>query len=233
MRLGARRILSASKKSKKRASLILSFGLFFIAVFASMLYIFCILRPSVASMAKARAKEIGIMTINRVVAEKLEKDVDISKLLDYTYDENGKISSLSSNVSFATALKSELALEVTKAIGKISKSEIGLTLGTLSGVDILYGTGPEIPIEIKPYGYANTDIKTRFHEEGINQTAFEIVVEVSADVFVLMPTIRKSEKITTSVPIISAVIVGEVPNSYTNVDRDGYEYEDDVLQLAE
>ncbi|MBQ3181900.1 MAG: sporulation protein YunB [Clostridia bacterium] len=234
MRLGAKRILSTSKKSQKIAGLILSFGFFFAVGFISLCYVFCVLRPSIVSMAKSRAKEIGVLTLNRVVAEKLKKeDVDINKLIDYTYDESGKISSLSSNVAAATKLKSDLAIEATEAIGKIKKSEVGITLGTLSGIDILYGTGPLIPIEIRPYGYAQADIKTRFHEEGINQTAFEIVAEVSADVSVLMPTIKKSEKITTSVPIVSAVIVGDVPSSYTNVDRDGYEYEDDVLQLAE
>ncbi len=234
MRLGTKRIILAPKKAKKRAKLCLVFGLFIIVMSFCTYYIFCILRPSVVSMAKAKAKEIGVMTINRVVAEKLgEEKVDIEKLLDYTYDGDGKIASLSSNVSFASKLKSELALDVTNAISSISKSEIGITMGTLSGIDILYGTGPLIPVEIKPYGYADADIKTKFHEEGINQTAFEIVAEVSADVFVLMPSIRKSQKITTTVPIISAVIVGDVPQSYTNVDRDGYEYEDDVLQLAE
>lgn len=234
VRLGAKRLLSTSKKSKKIAAIVFCFALTFIGVMIFLGYVFCVLRPSVVNMAKARAKEIGILTLNHVVSEKLKKeDVDISKLIDYTYDESGKISSLSSNVSLATKLKSELAIEATEAIGKIEKSEVGITLGTLSGVDILYGTGPVIPIEIKPYGYAQADIKTKFHEEGINQTAFEIVAELSADVSVLMPTIRKSEKITTSVPIVSAVIVGDIPSSYTNVDRDGYEYEDDVLQLAE
>ncbi len=234
VRLGSKRYLSASKKSKKTAGVVLIFVLFFVGVVFSLLYTFYILRPSVISMARSRAKEIGIMTLNKVISEKIENEnIDVDNLIEYTYDANGKISSLSSNVSQATKLKSELAIEATDAISKISKSEIGLTAGTLSGIDILYGMGPVIPVEIKPYGYADADIKTKFHEEGINQTAFEIVAEISADVYVLMPTIRKSEKIKTSVPLVSAVIVGDVPSSYTNVDRDGYEYEDDVLQLAE
>ncbi len=234
MRLGARQILNTSKRAKKRASFIIFLSIIFIAIVITVFYIFYALRPAVINMAKARAKEIGVMTINRVVSEKLkEEGIGFSDLLSYTYDENGKISSLSGNVSIASKLKSELAIEVTEAIRNIDKSEIGITLGTLTGVDILYGTGPEIPIEIKPYGYAETDIKTKFHEEGINQTAFEVVADVSANVSILMPTIARGENITTTVPIVSAIIVGDVPESYTNVDRDGLEYEDDVLQLAE
>ncbi len=234
MRLGSRRYLYKSNKSKKIATLILILAIALILFSVFLYYSMCILRPSVINMAKAKAKEIGVMAINRVVSDKLKKeDIDISDIIDFTYLDNGKISALKSNVSTATKLKSDLAVEVTEAIKNLSKSEVGITLGTLSGIDILYGTGPIIPIEIRPYGYADADIKTKFHEEGINQTAFEVVAEISSDVSILMPTISKSETIKTSVPIVSAVIVGDVPQSYTNVDRDGYEYEDDVLQLKE
>ena len=234
MRLGTKKYISAPKRSKKAAGVILTLMVMLSGIVFSLVYILYIIQPTVTNLAKARAKEIGIMTLNKVIAEKIEKEnIKAEDLIEYTYDANGKISSLSSNVLSATKLKSELAMEVTDAIRSISKSEIGLTLGTLSGVDILYGTGPTVPVEIQPYGYAQTDIKTKFHEEGINQTAFEVVAEITSDVFILMPTIRQSERITTSVPIVSAVIVGDVPSSYTNVDRDGEEYEDDVLQLAE
>lgn len=234
MRLGTRHIFSGADKSKKIVRLFLLLTIALIIISISFFYIISVLRPSVTNMARARAKQIGVMTINRVVAEKLKKEnIDISDIIDFTYSENGKISALSSNVSVATKLKSDLAIEVTEALNKISESDIGITLGTLSGIDILYGTGPVIPIKIKPYGYADANIKTKFHEEGINQTAFEVVAEISSNVSVLMPSIRKSETIKTSVPIVSAVIVGDVPQSYTNVDRDGNEYEDDVLQLKE
>lgn len=234
MRLGATRFFNTTEKSKKRSKLFLLLLIFIIMIFAFFWYSFCVLRPTVISLAKSKANEIGVMTINRAVSEKLKREnLKVSDILNFTYDESGKITSLSSNVLNATALKSDLALEVTEAIREISKSSVGITLGSLSGIDILYGTGPLVPIHIRPYGYATTDIETRFHEEGINQTAFEIVAKISADVSVLMPTISKSEKITTSVPIMSAVIVGDVPQSYTNVDRHGLEYEDDVLQLAE
>ena len=234
MRLGAKRLFYRSEKTKKIAGVIILLAIALSMISCFLFYSIYVLRPSVINMARAKAKEIGVMTINRVVAEKLQKeDINFSDIASLVYDENGRIAALHSNVSVASKLKSDLALEVTEAIGKISKSEVGITLGTLSGVDILYGTGPIIPIEIKPYGYANADIKTKFHEEGINQTAFEIVAEISSDISILMPTIRKSEKIEAAVPIISTVIVGDVPQSYTNVDRDGYEYEDDVLQLKE
>ncbi|MBO5733935.1 MAG: sporulation protein YunB, partial [Clostridia bacterium] len=123
--------------------------------------------------------------------------------------------------------------EVTEALNGISESQLSIPLGTLSGTDIFYGVGPRVPIKIVPYGYAVADIETRFYDTGINQTAFEVVAKVHANVSVLMPTIRQSMKITASVPVASAVVVGDVPDSYTNVERHGLDYEDDVLELIE
>lgn len=234
MRLGARKIIFIKNKQKKCVQIILLVAAFFVLSACAALYTVNVLRPLFFDMARAKANEIGIMTINRVVSEKLKNDgITFSDLVSVTYGDDGKITSCQSSTYLASVLKSDLAKDVTKELSKIQKSEVGITLGSLSGIDILYGTGPIIPIEIRPYGYAKTDLKTKFHEEGINQTAFEIVAEVSCDVSILMPLAQKSEKITTTVPLASAIIVGDVPESYTNVDRDGSEYEDDVLQLAE
>ena len=84
-----------------------------------------------------------------------------------------------------------------------------------------------------PYGTAETNIITDFSESGINQTKLDVSISVKADLSILIPTIRKKSTVETTVPILQTVIVGSVPNSYTHVDRDGYAFEDDVLQLAE
>jgi len=188
----------------------------------------------VTALAKSRAKEIATTTVNRAVSEKLESEnISVSDIVEFTYSNDGKITAASGNVARISKLKSDLALSVTEAIKSIPESELSVPLGSLSGVDILYGTGPKIPLTISPYGYAVADIKTRFSHEGINQTIFEVEASVTADVAVFMPTIRTSQKISATVPVISAIIVGDVPDSYTNVERHGEEYEDDVLELLE
>lgn len=234
MRLGNRKILGISNKSTRRAAWVLFFGFVVILLTAGSAYCLYALRPGVTALAKSRAKEIATITVNRAVTEKLkEENIQVSDIMDFTYSEDGKITSASGNVARISQLKSDLALIVTEAIKSISESQLSVPLGSLSGVDILYGTGPRVPLTIAPYGYATADIRTNFSHEGINQTLFEVEAEVTADVSVFMPAIRASEKICASVPVISAIIVGDVPESYTNVERHGEEYEDDVLELLE
>lgn len=234
MRLGSRRYICTSRKTKRIAMLFVVFGVFILAVLFSFLYCVYSLRPSVTAMAKSRAKEIALAAINRAVAEKLaQENIAYSDFVEFTYSADGSIASVQNNLSGISAIKSDLAIEVGEAISEISKDTLSIPLGTLSGIDILYGTGPDISLEIKPYGYAEADLKTKFRDAGINQTVFEVTAEVSAEIGVLMPTIRAGEQVKTSVPVISTVIVGDIPDSYTNVDRQGYEYEEDVLELAE
>lgn len=190
--------------------------------------------PNVRKLAVNHAKQIAVITVNEHIAKKLrEENIDYDSIVKFTYANDGKIRAVSNNISTVNILKSELAQEVTKAIASLDTSEISLPLGTLSGIDFLYGTGPFLPVSIKPYGYADADITTDFRSSGINQTIFEVTANISADVSVLMPMMKNGAKIETSIPVISTVIVGDVPGSYTNVERYGEEFEEDVLQLAE
>ena len=234
MRLGSKQFINTSKKSKRRASFLIFFVVILLMLVLGGYYVLCILRPSVILMAKSRANEIATLEVNKVISRKLKsEDIDFSDIITFTYTQEGDIAALGSNVSYVSALKSDLAIEVTEALNGISESQLSIPLGTLSGTDIFYGVGPRVPIKIVPYGYAVADIETRFYDTGINQTAFEVVAHVHANVSVLMPTIRQSMKITASVPVASAVVVGDGPDSYTNVERHGLDYEDDVLELIE
>ena len=228
------RFFASKKKSKGKKRLIFLFFTVLILIFGGVYYVLWILRPGVLSMAKSRASEIATTEINRVVSERLKSEnITVSDIVTFTYKENGDIAALSGNVATISKLKSDLALEVTHAINAISDSELKIPLGTLSGVDIFYGTGLKIPVKIAPYGYAVADIKIKFYDTGINQTVFEVEAEISAKVSVLIPTVGESQKITTTVPVVSAVIVGDVPESYTNVERHGEDFEDDVLEVLE
>lgn len=220
------------KKRVSRALWVVIFTGIFIVV--GVFFTMASIIPSVRKLAINHAKQIAVIAINEHIAKKLrQENIDYDDIVKFTYSDDGKIRAVSNNISAVNILKSELAQEVTKAIANIDTSQISLPLGTLSGIDFLYGTGPFLPVSIKPYGYADANIDTDFRSSGINQTIFEVTANVCANVSVLMPMMKSGAKIETSIPVISTVIVGDVPGSYTNVERYGEEYEEDVLQLAE
>lgn len=232
MRLGSRRYICTGVSKWRALFLVVVF--FVVCGCVLLCCSFYALRSSVTKMAKSRAKEIALLTVNKTISQKLsQENFSYSDFVKFTYSADGTVTSVENNLTTISQHSADLALTIGEAISGISKEKLSIPLGTLSGVDILYGMGPDVPLEIKPYGNAHAELKTNFYSAGINQTVFEVYAEVSADISVLMPTIRAGERLKTSVPVISTVIVGDVPDSFTNVDRQGYEYEEDVLELAE
>ena len=72
----------------------------------------------------------------------------------------------------------------------------------------------------------NTDFSTEFENAGINQTRHRVYLKVSAQVRIVAPLSGSAIEVQTVVPITEMIIVGDVPDTYINVERI-----DDALEL--
>ncbi len=233
MRLGTRRLLSPKKSEKNKLLKFFTAVTIIIVAMFSVSYLLNVIRPAFAALAENQAKQIAVFTINKTISQKLaEENTDYHDIVEFERDNENNINAVKSNLAGISKLKSDLNLEITEKIAEIDQSSLKVPLGSLLGSDIFAGFGPDISFRIKPYGVAVCDVHTDFIESGINQTKLDVTVNVKANVSVLMPTMRKVCTVSTSMPIISTVIVGEIPQSFTHVDRDGNDYENDVMDLA-
>lgn len=88
--------------------------------------------------------------------------------------------------------------------------------GSFTGFKLLSGKGPGIPIRISTIGNVETDLRSEFTSQGINQTLHRVYLQVECEVSVLTPFENITEKITNQVLIAENVIVGKIPNTYYN-----------------
>ncbi len=233
MRLGSKRYVFTRKTDRTRITRAIIFILLPLSLLSLFLYTVSVIRPAFASLAENRAKQIALRTINETVVELFSNEqTDYHDIVEFERNNDNSINAVKSNLANISKLKSELNLEILKKIDKKDSSELSVPLGSLMGNDLFAGLGPSISFKIKPYGSAVTDISTDFTDAGINQTKLDVTVKVKADFSVLMPTMRKKSSVETTVPIISTVIVGDVPENYTNIEREGLAYEDDVLEVV-
>lgn len=233
MRLGTKQHLFLRKNEKDKAKKFLIFTSVIVLFMVLVIYIFGVFRPAFLSYAENQAKQIAIFAINNAVSGKLSSEkIDYRDIVEFERDNENNINAVNSNISGISKIKSDLSIEITEKIAKLPKQTLKIPVGSLLGSDFFAGVGPDISFDIKPYGIAMCDVQTDFTESGINQTKLDVTVNVDANVSVLMPTVRRAAKVKTSVPIISTVIVGKVPESFTHVDRDGYAFENDVMDLA-
>ena len=90
--------------------------------------------------------------------------------------------------------------------------------GGFSGINLLSGKGPKIKVEIETVGNVETDLKSEFLEQGINQTLHRVFLQVKCKVSILTPFEIISEDITNQVLIMENVIMGKVPEAYYNIE---------------
>ena len=67
-------------------------------------------------------------------------------------------------------------------------------------------------------GTVETDLRSEFKEAGINQTLHRIYLEVKCKVTILTPFETIDEEIYNQVLLAEGLIVGDVPNSYYNLE---------------
>lgn len=72
-------------------------------------------------------------------------------------------------------------------------------------------------IIIETAGDIETNIKSEFSDAGINQTLHRIYIEVNCHVGILTAYKNTDEEINTQVLLAEAVIVGNIPDSYYNL----------------
>lgn len=190
-------------------------------------------RPAIESVADSRAKSVATRAIAAAVNDVMaETDTKYNDLIIFHKNANNNITAITSNVIAINSLKSLLTEAIDKRISSLDDLTVKIPIGNFLGQSILSGLGPKINIRMVPVGFTEIGVENFFTTGGINQTKHEIYLSVNCSVAVLLPMATKTAQITTQIPIAEAVIVGEVPSSYTHVSGTEQNPEDNVLNLV-
>ena len=91
-----------------------------------------------------------------------------------------------------------------------------MQFGSFTGFKLLSGKGPGVPIRISSIWNVETDLRSEFTSQGINQTLHRVYLQVECEVRILTPYEDITEKIKNQVLNAENVIVGRIPNTYYN-----------------
>lgn len=175
------------------------------------------IRPMVQNITAGIARQMMIDAIHQVVLEELERQQnDYADYVDLQRNEKGEILALSLNMMRINTLKSQIALTIQQELGE-SYRETGVPLGTLTGLDLLRGHGPKVPLRVSALGNTTVDVQSRFDSAGINQTRHQIVLSISTGIYSYLTGVGATADVTTEVPVAETVIVGEVPQMYASL----------------
>ena len=184
------------------------------------------LSQTMLDMAFARAYSMAVETINRAVKEVTAQGITYEELIDAQTDAQGRISMLRANTMRMNELASQTALLAERELGSAENQVVEIPLGAALGVSFLSGLGPRLEVQILPVGAVHTSFDTEFETAGINQTRHKIFLNLRATVSLIVPTGSQLVEVTSTVPIAESIIVGEVPESFVDVNN-----EEDMLNL--
>lgn len=207
---------NTNKNYKKQKSIIKILIIFIIEILVARNIINAI-NPIIDTQCVNQAKNIATIITNEqssIVMEKYKYE-DLATVIK---DDNGKIQMVKLNIIPVNEIISDVAIRVQNELNNVETADMGIRLGSFSGSKLLSYFGPKINIKISCIGNVETDLKSEFKSVGINQTLHQVYLDIDCEVMILTPYNTKNEKIKNQVLIAESIIVGEIPNTYYNLD---------------
>lgn len=188
------------------------------------------LEPIFEAMCEEKVKSLATIITNQQSTIVMNK-YQYEQLYTTEKDSNGNIIIIKSNIVPINNMISELTERIQKEFDNIENSKVEMALGSISGIYFLSGAGPEIPIDVAVTGTVDTELKSEFIAQGINQTLHRVYVNFECNMKIVTPLKSYAKKITNQVIVAEHVIVGNIPGSYYNIE--GVESNMDALNVIE
>lgn len=161
--------------------------------------------------------------MNKIIQNSIANSLDDVKQKDFFIikeNDNKEIEA----VSFDTLKVNSLVFNVTKELQNefsgLKSYKESIPIGSIMGNRFISQLNMNISINILPVALTKCDYETSFQSEGINQTKYEIYLNIKSDVRILRPFSNKEYNITNRVLVAQIILLGDVPKSYVNVPKE-------------
>lgn len=192
-----------------------------VLIIASILFVEGNLTRIVLSLAQAQARVLAVQTLNEAAAELLSsEEVTYDSLMHVRADENGQVRLIQANTPEMNRLAARVSLLAQARLQEKRDQAVKVPLGSAVGLTLFAGAGPKIQVRILPVGSVHAEFHTDFQTAGINQTRHRVSLILTARVQLVIPTGAKTVEVSTQVAMAESIIVGEVPDTFTDVGDD-------------
>ena len=186
--------------------------------------------PIFDTLCENRAKSIATIVSNEQ-ATNVMREHTYDELFTIEKDSDGNIKMIKSNVIPINEIISDVANKIQEDLDSKGREDIEIPFGSITGFKLLSGEGPGIKITITPIGDVETDLRSEFIAQGINQTLHRVYLQVKCNVNILTPFDNISKEINNQVLLMENVILGNIPDNYYNFE--GMDGSNDALEVME
>ena len=206
------------RKGRRRGSLLAAFFVlsgFLLFLSAAALF----LKDLSSQIAVSDASDLVTSQINKVIAQIMrEGDYGGDYFVTFEKNDRGEVTAISSNMARINALSAQI---LDRVIGATENRTLNveIPLGNLTGISLLMGRGPGIPVQIIALTSSRVGFNNSIVTAGINQTKHQINLEVMVDIDILIPWATENTQVRTEVLIADTIVVGQVPETYFNLQQ--------------
>lgn len=189
---------------------------FFIVILAlSFILLDMTVFPSVCALAETAVRGQTSECINDGVRA-VCSDLKFEDIYTVARGSNGDITGIFLDSLTVNKLKTEI---VSAVIEQIEESDITLDVpfGSAFGNLLFSGRGNKVKVKLLSVGAIESEIVNKIEDSGVNQTHLSSYLSIKADISARIG--RKNIKTSTTgdVLLCESVIVGKVPESFTNI----------------
>ncbi len=210
-----------------------SFLLFFICNLISLWVVDRAITPTIKDIAQTEVRRITTEAIDEAVFENITQKVPVDQLII-----ERKREGLEPIYSFDAQVYNTALAMTTKDIesrlgivhhSSFSNSNINdvkdaqlesivyrIPLGVVTGLTLLSNFGPEIPVELSLVRDVESKFRTKMINGGINNTYFELYIDIEVDIQIVIPFFTDEEPIKYEALIGTLYIPGKVPTYFGN-----------------
>ena len=199
------------RKIKKVLPIIIVFFIALITCFSVLNFI----NPVFEQTCSDKAESIATRITNEETS-KIMNQYNYETFFNTERDTNGNVQMITADVLKMNQVISDIGNNIQNAIENSDDDTIYLSMGAMTGISVLSGFGPEIPIKIELSGNVETNVRSEFVAQGINQTIHRVYLDVKTNINILTTFSMIHKDIENQVIILENVIVGEIPRTYLN-----------------
>lgn len=179
-----------------------------------------VVRPLVVDIAQLKVKNAVALIIDEAVARTLERDtVSYQDIALIQTDGGGRVMAITTDSVKLNSLRSEIVQEIILRTDALDAAQLGIPLGSLTGLVYASEWGPAIPVRILSVAAADGDFRNEFTSAGINQTLHRIILDITVEIRLIIPGGTAETSVHASVSLAETVIVGEVPQAYLQLQQ--------------
>ncbi len=204
-------------RRQKKAILLRSGVALFILACIVLVYTYQIF-PALSDSAKAYASNSVYEALNDSVLS-FEEENPNRNYISVSYTENGKVSSIIADINGINLTRTKISKEILKKLRTGDARDVKLPVGCLLDSAFLYAKGPKLTFKAVDNNSFVSSVESEFQESGINQTLHRIYLVFSVNVKINLPLQSVSVPVKYKHLISETVIVGEIPDAYTNISR--------------